>query len=828
MGELIVNPSLRRKLARDLAASRGRIVLGIVAIASCLIVFGTVLIAASIVGREFDRSYRDTQPAAATVLLHDGLAPAEAESLRRTVGSIPGVRAAAVGTQLTTRLMIDHRWSERPLEVFIRPAENLGQVARIGLDQGVWPPPADGILIERDAIALLGLSVGDQVMVTAADGVPVGLRVVGIAHDPSLPSARQEQRGYAYATPAVLRRLGRAERLDQMKITTETSDQDAITTIARVVAERAQAAGSPVDEIQVPEPGQHPHRSWVELIRIVLLVFGGTAFLLSALLVATVVSRLVVAQVPQIGAMKAIGGRTGPIVRYYLTMSLAVSTVATGVAVIPAALLGRGLAVLLLRMYDTDATSLAAPWWCEALIATVGVLLAPLLALAPTLKACRTTVRAALDQRVRALGPIPKPVGTPVGWLQALTGRLPLAPATALGVRNSLRRPGRFLFLVVQLALAGGLFVGAAGSLGSLYAFTDAAAAQQRWDAEVDLAQPVPENELAPVISGFPDVTEVEYWTVVPFTDAPRSGSIPVTGAYPDQGHGARLLAAVPPTTQLLDVPLVAGRWLRPGDRDAVVLDQRFAADRPEYAAVGQTVTLEIHGNPHRWQVVGLVRQKLGGGQAFVTPEGLAAATGRPANPNRLEIGTTTHDPATQTAVADRAAQALQSAGFAVESAMPIGRLGLALDGHVYAAGYTLVAVAALIGISSCFSSGSTTSSGVLERVREFGVMRAIGASAGAVRRMVWIEALSAAVCGIILGIAAAVGVSAALNLMIGTMVADGMIGTMVADGAIPFRFSLGAAAGWALGMTFLSVLAATPPARYAAGLTVRDAISQV
>jgi putative ABC transport system permease protein len=215
--------------------------------------------------------------------------------------------------------------------------------------------------------------------------------------------------------------------------------------------------------------------------------------------------------------------------------------------------------------------------------------------------------------------------------------------------------------------------------------------------------------------------------------------------------------------------------------------------------------------------VVGLVAQTFAGPSAFVSLDGLGAATGRPGLANRVTITADTHAPADQAALAGRAARALTDAGFAVQSAAPFGRLEGIVDGHVYVAGYALLVIAVVMAVVGSIGLASGLSSSVLERTREFGVMHAIGASPGAVRRIVVAEGLLTGVVGVLVGLPVAVAVAAGLDLMIG-----GLLG----GDPLPLRFSGPAAAAWLAVVLVGALLATLPPARRASRLTVRRALA--
>lgn len=796
------------KVLRDLRAVWGRTALMVLAIGAGLLVFGGALYAGTIVDREFDRAYLATDPASATLVLRTGLGPDEAAKLSAAARGRPRVTSATMRAQFTAAFRPkDRPWSADPLQVFVAAPDDPMRVARFGVGRGGWPPPAHGIVIERDALAYLRLKVGDPLRVQAPGADPVTLTITNVAHDPSLADAAQEHKGYGYVSTDTLAALGQRPVLNELKITTG-GDRGTVVRTARGVASWLAGQGVAVDEIQVPPPGVHPHRHWVDLILRVLYAFGGAVALLTAVLLAAMLNRLLSRQIPQIGIMKAIGAPTTVLVRWYLAMALLITVVATALAAVPGLLFGRALARMLLGMYDMDAASLAVPWWTYATFAAVGVLLAPLMALVPVTRAARTTVRAAMDHEGVRPGQESR-----YDWVGRLRG---LGRVSLMSLRNLFRRRARLALLVGLLTLAGALFLGGAGTLTGLYAFDREATAQQRWDAEADLNGFAPARTITNAVARIPGVTVAEPWSVVPV--AAGSGRTEVTATYPDQGHGATFLAAVPPTTSLLNVPLVQGRWLRPGDRDAVVLNAGGDGLAPD-ARLGDNVRITVDGRRTRWRVVGFVKQKFGGPSAFVTGAGFAAATGRPGQANRVEIGTGRHDPAARYAAADAARRVLTAAGVSVQLAMPVGRVGEVIDGHVYASAWTLLVVAVIIGLVGFVGMATSISTGVLERTREFAVMRAIGAKPRAVRWTVVTEGLFTALAGCLLAAPVALAVSLGL---------DTMIGQMLGGAPLPLRFSLVAAGAWAALVIIGAVAAALPPAVRASRITIRSALTRL
>ena len=109
-----------------------------------------------------------------------------------------------------------------------------------------------------------------------------------------------------------------------------------------------------------------------------------------------------------------------------------------------------------------------------------------------------------------------------------------------------------------------------------------------------------------------------------------------------------------------------------------------------------------------------------------------------------------------------------------------------------------------------------TLSINVLERSREIGVLRAIGAGDGAVVQLVLVEALLIGVIGWVL----AVPLSLPLSYLLSNAVGRLFVGT-----PLTYTFSTSGMLIWLGLVLLLSALAALVPGRRAARLTVRDVL---
>jgi putative ABC transport system permease protein len=808
------------KLRRDLRATWSRFLLMVVAIAVSLTVFGTVLYAWGTSGRETEQAYLGTEPASATIVLDQAIDAEEMAVIAAEASTRPGVIEATGRTQFSSEIEVDGRLRDNPLQVFVAAPDDPMRMANFEVEQGRWPPAPGEILIRRDSLTLLDVAVGDTLTVETPDGEPARLRVAGTVYDPSLAPAPQQQTGQGYLSTASLATSAGQAVLDQLKIQVAdpgqempSRDRDAIVAVAGDVGQWLQQEhGLAIREIQVPEPYEHPHQGQADALLISLLAGGAAALLLSTILVANMLNALFTQQIPQIGIMKAIGARSGRIGRVYLAMTLMVAAAATLLALAPAILLGRAGVTAILGFLGIEAASLAAPWWTYVVILGTGLVLPVLMALIPLVKTSRTTVRAAIDHHGGGSKP---PAAT--GLLARLGRVRGLDRGLLMALRNTIRRPARFLLSVGLLASAGTVFVAGMSLSSGTEAIDEQTKAQRTWDVDVQLASPAPAVEVTAMVERVSNVSRVEGWNRAQ-SGVAGPGQIPLTRTYPDQGHGSVSVTAVPAGTATPPPDLLDGRWLEPRETGAVVLNQVTRNNTVPDVQAGDTVDLSVGGQPTTWRVVGIVEEREGGsGGAYVTAEGFAEAMGQPQRVNQLRIATDSHDEQTREAVADAVDKALTDAGVEVQSAASVSRSDAISAGHLGPIIMILVLIAVAMAVVGCIGLASTMSANILDRTREFGVMHAIGARPKAVRRIVMGE-------GVFLALASCL--VAVIPALVLTAVIGSGLGNLFMDAPLPFRISVLAAGIWTVIVILGAVLATEAAATRASRLTVREALA--
>jgi putative ABC transport system permease protein len=125
--------------------------------------------------------------------------------------------------------------------------------------------------------------------------------------------------------------------------------------------------------------------------------------------------------------------------------------------------------------------------------------------------------------------------------------------------------------------------------------------------------------------------------------------------------------------------------------------------------------------------------------------------------------------------------------------------------------------MAVLLAVVGGLGLMGTMSINVLERIREIGVIRAIGASDGAVQQIVIVEGVLIGLLSWLMGVVIALPVS---------MLLSQVVGELILQDALTYTFSVSGALLWLVIVVTLAALASFLPARNASRLTVREVLA--
>ncbi|MBI4671034.1 MAG: ABC transporter permease [Chloroflexi bacterium] len=798
-----------KKILRDLQAARGRMVMVVIAIAVSIFAVGTILTAYTILTREVSRNYLGTNPASAFLEL-DRVDDSVVEAVKQQ----PNIVDAEAGSWVMARVEIQpNEW--RPLLLFVVKDFDALRISKFLPEAGSWPPPAQTILLEREALKFINANVGDVIPVQLPNGKKQALAISGSTHDAGLAPAWQEEMAYGYVTPETLAWLGEGDTLHILKVIVKDQSQGRATVEATVssLAQWLKGQGRTVGEIRIPPPLLHPHQSQMNSVLLTLLIFSLMALVLSAILTATIISGMLAQQIRQIGIMKAIGARSIQITSLYLVLIVFEGLAAVAIGLPLGVLVGRAFTRVVAEVLNLTLYSESIPAWVFLVELLMGTLVPLLVALGPIQRTTRVTVRETLND----YGMTRESFGARGldAWLGKIRG---IDNTLMLALRNTFRRRGRLILTLGLLAAGGGMFMTGINVNAAWDDFLVQATATRHYDIEIRLNSPQPEEKVLAIITSIPKVQQVEPWNLTPVAVS-RPDGLEIVHTYPDGGHGSLTLRSVPPESKFIESLILSGRWLQADDTDGAVLNHMAATFFPN-VKVGDTIRLTIDDRAVALRVVGIVRQNLTPAAVYVTSNTFAQAAGLPAQSiNGVRIRLKEHDDNTVRTATGEIERALAAENISLKVVISETMVEGATSGHVYIFIFALIMMALVMAVVGALGLMSSMGTSVIERTREFGVMRAIGAKSRTVLRNVISE-------GIFIGLMSwgiAIVISLPLSFVIGYLIGSNSFFAPLSLVVSPIALVI-----WLGVIVIGSIAASAYPAWQASRLTIRETLAYV
>lgn len=772
-----------RKMLRGAWLHKARTALVAVALAIGLVAAGAVLDTWALTQRVTDETFHASNPVSATLRI-DHVDAGLADEVRKLPG-IADVRARRVAASTVQANGASRRALIYALDDFTRTT-----IGALRAESGAWPPRDGEIVIERSALAYSGATVGEPVMLAAGTAPARALPIAGIVRDVSLAPGWMDNVVYLFATPATLTQLGAPAGFDelQFRVRDANANRDAVRRIARDVKTLAERGGHRVVDVDVPVPGEHMHAAQMNSLMMTQFAFGVLTLLVCAFLVVNLVAAMLAREVREIGVMKTLGGDNGAIAAIYLSFALLLGLIASSIALPLAALIGREYASFKLEMLNFPLDGVATPASVLVVQFLAGCLLPVVAAAWPVWRGCRMPVAAALRdvglagdvgrRRVNAFNVKGFGLGRPL----------------LLSLSNAFRRRARLALTLAALAAGGAVYLAAANLQAAVAASVDEVFASENFDFALHFSQGMKAEELVATAVANPGVARAEAWASAPVRRIADDGL---------EGGSLRVIV-VPPRSELFVPKIEAGRWLAPSDEHALVVSRAALRDDPALAP-GAEVTLRVGDARSRWTVVGVVAsgpEKV----AYTSPDALAKARAD-ASANALVLTTVDRGLATQLETIRTLRAALEEAGARIAGSQRVAESKRTAEDHLTMAVDFLGGMGWVMILVGGFGLASTLGLAVLERTREIGVLRAIGARHGDILRLVEIEGL---VIGLLAWLAAL-----PLSLPISAQIGDAF-GRMMFPVSTPLLPDGGALLRWLGLVVVIAVLAGLWPARRA------------
>lgn len=787
-----------QKVFIDLWRNRGRTLVVALAIAVGVYSVGGVLNTRELMVREFERGQRRARLADAVVRT----LPFE-EGFAERIARFPEV-SVAEGRHVARGQTIESEGEWYDVAVVSVPDFEETAVDAVRPLQGAFPPGDREIVLERLSLDYLGLEVGDTLDLEMDNGVQKRLTIVGAVHDPQQLTPEILGDVVGYVTPDTMGILGETERFTELRIRVaeNAEDRSHVEAVVARVEEQIEDSGRPVINSSIPERFIRPI---IDTLVMIISTFGAMILFLSGFLVVNAISALITQQIKQIGVMKLIGARRWQVISLYLLTVLVYGVIAVAIG-LPLSIVSARyfMSWRIEEMLNIVPESYALPLRLIAAQAFIGLVLPLLAGLIPAWRGTKiTTFEALNDVGVANRSPSHGPIEPLLGRLQKVgMVRRPLV----LALRNTLRHKGRLAQTLFVLIFGTALFIAVLTVRSSVNETIAGFLRFHQYDVSVGLDGTYRQAELTQIAGSVPGVTAVESWSLGGAArlrpDDSKSSPFPVN--------------AVPPDTALMSPRIDAGRWLQPEDGQTIVVNSDVIKDEPDLQ-LGSEMLLEIGGRESTWRVVGVVPTVARGPAAYVPYDAYAYVTRTPGQATHVKAITARHDATYQEKVEEALFQAFEEAGFGVSSTQTTQQIRSQNELMFNLVVIFLIIMALLLAAVGGLGLTTTMSINVLERIREIGVLRAIGAANPAVRKIVVAEGVVIGVLSWLLGFL--------LSFPVGTLMSE-QVGLALLDIPLTYRYSTTAAAVWFVAILLIAIVASLGPARNAVQLTVREVLA--
>jgi putative ABC transport system permease protein len=730
--------TLMRKSYRELTRHRIRSMLTIITIAATvtgLWLFAIPLGLDHAMARraETDRLHDIRMSPNNLFLVSDSNSPPPADQIL-SVTELDGLRALPNIIAIEARPLMWTQMSRdsRTEDIWLVGVEDFSdqQVNIVSVEEGAEPSPSQ----ERREALLESGSPGEQITIRAGDGNFYPFAVSGVGGTIRWSAVAADIGPVVYVPAETVRRFTSSVGFNSLELLlADNSPEAAKATLADVRSYLGRVAAE-MTFSEVPEvraPGEWHGKEQVFRMLPLLYVIGFMALASALILVSTTMNTIVSQQTAEIGVMKAVGGNRRAIFACYLRSMLLLGAFGSAIGTAAGAFMSNALGRFVQEnLGGIRATWSTNPWFLAAglVVGLGGTVLASLPALR---RAMRVTVR-------QALGGHGVSNGRTRGWFEraAMWGAFFSSP-TRLGLRNTARHRGRSLATSIQVALGVGTVLAFGAFSVTALAVTQDTLQNESGDLRVHHSNGLFGDDDAQLLASRPDVAAVQ----------------PIVYATAEFGGDKRPVWGLPAET-IYRSDLSAGRWFTPQEATqaapvAVVGGSLAAMTHTE---VGDVIDIGTKNGVKTVEVIGIDETLVQDGTFIWLPlETAKVFEGQP-DPNAYWVETSSPQPD----VVDRVAGDIQATFAAAASPVTVDiqyrQMAAAqaedriVVGVIQMLGLPIVA----IGMIGLVSAMTTT---VLERTREIGILRAIGAGSRHVRRVFRAEGTTLATAGWLLGI---------------------------------------------------------------------------
>ncbi len=780
------------KIWRDLLKSKSRTFLAVLSIAVGVFALGLVFGLSTVMSSRMTDDHQTRLPPHITFwggVFNEDVVDVVEEEL--------DVVAVEGETRVSFRWRQEYEDAWRPGTLVARADYSGQNLSLVDLQEGRWPSER-ALALERQSSRHLGIPVGSSITVEFGRGQRQ-VSIDGIIRSPTVTPPQFGGDPTFYATPETVAWLTEFVGFNLLRVRLDSFSEKGAEMAAQRIEERLDRMGTPIGGYFITDPEVHWMQDQVDTLSLILGILGALSLGLGAFLIVNTMNAIVARQVWQIGVMKAIGATSLRVVMVYLTGALAYGFLSCLIAVPLGVISVHAVASWLLDLINVVSGPMQVVPVAVVLQVGVGLAVPVAAAWIPVVRGARISPHEAI--RTYGLG-----AGFGRTGLDRLIARIRHLPRPlVLSLRNMFRRKGRVVLTLLTLILAGIVFIMVMSVRTSLNSTLETLINELGLDVWVVFDEPQRSVRLVEIAESVPRVVSAEVWEQ-------RASSLEVASGEQKDVY----LLGLPYDSKVFNPNLVEGRAFLPGDDKAILLNNRIAED--EGIRVGDEVQLTIDGVESAWTVIGLILSISEGQQnGYVPFDALTRETGSVNRGTIVMVKTGQPGVETEQALIRDLRETYTNQGITPSFLLSASEVRSQSRNQFNIITYLMLAMAVLAAIVGAIGMMGTMSINVIERTREIGVMRAIGARSSTVIGILLTE-------GVLLGtLSWLFAVPASYP---GARAFSNMVGTTLLDVPLSYSYSVTGVALWLLIVILLSALGTLWPALRAARVSVREALA--
>ncbi|MCP4143575.1 MAG: ABC transporter permease [Chloroflexi bacterium] len=801
-----------RKVFSDLIDNKARTLLVVFSIAVGVFAIGVLVGAYEIISTDMSVSYAANNPSNIEIRMSDF-----DEEFLHTLGNVEGVEDVEGRWVFGIRVrpLGSDEWTSLNVITIDNFEEN--KINLLSPVSGTAAPEKNQILLQKEIFEDFDVAPGDTIEFQLSDQTVKSIVVAGIVADSSTDAIDFLAPPLGYITPKTLRLFNEPEgNFNRLYATVGEGkdDEDHIKDVLSNIKDKVEKNDYMVWRAFNSKTHEHPLESTINAVLGILFALGVLILFLSSSLIANTLSALLNQHLRHIGVMKLIGGRDKLIFRMYIVLLFAFGVLSLVIAV---PLGGQG-AYALSEFMGTKIGFELLGYRIVPLAFIVQILIGILVPLAaglvPVIKGSRVTVQKALSgdlAREADEGGEKKESRLESFQIRAVSvladRGIRISRPLLVSLRNTFRQRNRLILTLFTLLMGGATFISVFNVRVSLTEYIQVVGNYFLADVTISFEKLYRINEVQQFAMDDPRVTAVEGWAFA-------SAEI----LYDDDTVADNVDILAPPAESPLVNPLlVDGRWIAPTDKRKLAISESVYDSYPDLQA-GDKIPLKILGREEIWEVVGIFKFiGMEGTIAYAPYEYIAKETNVVNQSASFRIVSDSHELEVQEELAKDLDAFFRDNGFQVSETSPgLSMLNEASESIDILITFLLI-MAVLTAVVGAMGLAGTMSMNVLERTREIGIMRAVGATDFEIIRMVLVEGLLIGMISFVLSIL----VAFPFTYLLSWIVSSATFETPIAVVFTPVGYGI-----WLGLVILLSVLASVIPARGAARLTIREVLA--